>query len=130
MTFADLEWKLTYVGSAESEKYDQELDSVLVGPVVCGQYRFIFQVGSLDAHCHTVCSFIPLQCTFTVMQRSRCILGRLTMAASIGDLLEGVARSCSHEDFKTPAALLCFFSVPLDVTTCGLKHSSHSGPGM
>ena len=42
---ADLEWKLTYVGSAESEKYDQELDSVLVGPVVRGQYRFIFQVG-------------------------------------------------------------------------------------
>lgn len=41
---ADLEWKLTYVGSAESEKYDQELDSVLVGPVVRGQYRFIFQV--------------------------------------------------------------------------------------
>ncbi len=42
---ADLEWKLTYVGSAESAKYDQELDSVLVGPVVRGQYRFIFQVG-------------------------------------------------------------------------------------
>lgn len=45
--FADLEWKLTYVGSAESEKYDQELDSVLVGPVVRGQYRFIFQVISV-----------------------------------------------------------------------------------
>ncbi|EIE18841.1 anti-silence-domain-containing protein [Coccomyxa subellipsoidea C-169] len=44
----DLEWKLTYVGSAESEKYDQELDSVLVGPVVRGQYRFIFQADPPD----------------------------------------------------------------------------------
>lgn len=40
----DLEWKITYVGSAESEKYDQVLDSVLVGPVAPGQYRFVFQV--------------------------------------------------------------------------------------
>ncbi|CAL8463820.1 g3354 [Coccomyxa elongata] len=45
----DLEWKLTYVGSAESEKYDQELDSVLVGPVVRGQYRFIFQADPPDS---------------------------------------------------------------------------------
>ena len=41
---ADLEWKLIYVGSAESEEYDQVLDSVLVGPVYPGQYRFVFQV--------------------------------------------------------------------------------------
>lgn len=40
---ADLEWKLTYVGSAENEKYDQVLDSVYVGPVAPGQYRFVFQ---------------------------------------------------------------------------------------
>ena len=39
----DLEWKLTYVGSAESEKYDQVLDSVFVGPVAPGQYKFVFQ---------------------------------------------------------------------------------------
>ncbi|KAL3675114.1 hypothetical protein R1sor_025062 [Riccia sorocarpa] len=39
----DLEWKLTYVGSAEDEKYDQVLDSVLVGPISVGKYRFIFQ---------------------------------------------------------------------------------------
>ena len=38
-----MEWKLTYVGSAESEKYDQVLDSVFVGPVAPGQYRFVFQ---------------------------------------------------------------------------------------
>ena len=40
----DLEWKLIYVGSPESEKYDQVLDSVLVGPVAPGSYRFVFQV--------------------------------------------------------------------------------------
>ena len=34
---------MTYVGSAESEKYDQTLDAVYVGPVAPGQYRFIFQ---------------------------------------------------------------------------------------
>lgn len=39
----DLEWKLIYVGSPESEKYDQVLDSVLVGPVAPGSYRFVFQ---------------------------------------------------------------------------------------
>eukprot|EP00164_Ancoracysta_twista_P003335 GFYU01004448.1.p1 GENE.GFYU01004448.1~~GFYU01004448.1.p1 ORF type:complete len:154 (-),score=40.75 GFYU01004448.1:187-648(-) len=38
----DLEWKLVYVGSAESEKYDQELDSVLVGPVPLGMNKFVF----------------------------------------------------------------------------------------
>ena len=41
----DLEWKLTYVGSAESNDYDQCLDSVLVGPVMVGSYRFVFQAG-------------------------------------------------------------------------------------
>ncbi len=124
VTFADLEWKLTYVGSAESEKYDQELDSVLVGPVVCGQYRFIFQVGSLDTDCHTMCIFIPLQCTFMVMQRSRCMLRRRRNAASIGDFLEGVRRSCSHVGVISPAVLLRVFSVPLDIIPYGLKHSS------
>ncbi|KAG0599849.1 hypothetical protein M758_12G182800 [Ceratodon purpureus] len=39
----DLEWKLIYVGSAEDEKYDQILESVLVGPVNVGNYRFVFQ---------------------------------------------------------------------------------------
>lgn len=44
LLFADLEWKLIYVGSPESEKHDQVLDSVLVGPVAPGSYRFVFQV--------------------------------------------------------------------------------------
>eukprot|EP00887_Chlorella_sp_A99_P003412 scaffold7.g3412.t1 len=44
----DLEWKLTYVGSAESEKYDQVLDTVYVGPVAPGQYRFVFQADPPD----------------------------------------------------------------------------------
>merc|ERR1711934_815196 len=39
----DLEWKLIYVGSAEDEQHDQELESVLVGPVEMGINRFIFQ---------------------------------------------------------------------------------------
>jgi len=55
----DLEWKLIYVGSAESEKYDQVLDSVLVGPVYPGQYRFVFQVNSLA--CTTSILWLYLQ---------------------------------------------------------------------
>lgn len=37
-----------YVGSAEDEQYDQVLDSVLVGPVGIGSYRFIFQANPPD----------------------------------------------------------------------------------
>lgn len=43
----DLEWKIIYVGSAESEEYDQVLDSVLVGPVPAGRHMFVFQVSSI-----------------------------------------------------------------------------------
>lgn len=44
LLFLDLEWKIIYVGSAESEEYDQVLDSVLVGPVPAGRHMFVFQV--------------------------------------------------------------------------------------
>ncbi|WCJ25294.1 ASF1 like histone chaperone [Euphorbia peplus] len=44
----DLEWKLIYVGSAEDETYDQLLESVLVGPVNVGNYRFVFQADPPD----------------------------------------------------------------------------------
>ena len=40
----DLEWKLTYVGSAESSAYDQILDTIYVGPVPEGRHMFVFQV--------------------------------------------------------------------------------------
>lgn len=43
----DLEWKIIYVGSAESEEYDQVLDSVLVGPVPAGRHMFVFQASLL-----------------------------------------------------------------------------------
>lgn len=39
----DLEWKLTYVGSSTSLDHDQELDSILVGPVPVGVNKFLFQ---------------------------------------------------------------------------------------
>lgn len=46
---SDLEWKIIYVGSAESEEYDQVLDSVLVGPVPAGRHMFVFQVSTTPA---------------------------------------------------------------------------------
>ena len=40
----DLEWKLVYVGSAESDRHDQELDDIMVGPIPVGVNKFVFQV--------------------------------------------------------------------------------------
>ena len=40
----DVEFKLIYVGSAESESYDQVLDSVFVGPIPVGISKFVLQV--------------------------------------------------------------------------------------
>jgi len=39
----DLEWKVTYVGSSESKKYDQVLTSILVGPVMVGANKFVLE---------------------------------------------------------------------------------------
>lgn len=44
----DLEWKVVYVGSAKSEQFDQELESVLVGPVPQGMSRFILETPAPD----------------------------------------------------------------------------------
>lgn len=49
----DLEWKIIYVGSAESEEYDQVLDSVLVGPVPAGRHMFVFQVRFILVNLYT-----------------------------------------------------------------------------
>jgi len=38
----DLNWRLVYVGSSESEQHDQILEDVLVGPVVLGPNEFEF----------------------------------------------------------------------------------------
>lgn len=39
----DLEWKVTYVGSATDNSRDQVLECVLVGPVQPGTFRFVLQ---------------------------------------------------------------------------------------
>ncbi|RFU29248.1 hypothetical protein B7463_g7107, partial [Scytalidium lignicola] len=44
----DLEWKLIYVGSATSSEHDQELDSLLVGPIPIGVNKFIFEADPPD----------------------------------------------------------------------------------
>mmetsp|Transcript_18840 Transcript_18840/g.42103 ORF Transcript_18840/g.42103 Transcript_18840/m.42103 type:complete len:155 (-) Transcript_18840:1781-2245(-) len=45
----DIEWRLVYVGSAESDQHDQLLDSVLVGPMQVGGYKIVFQADAPDA---------------------------------------------------------------------------------
>ncbi|KAI9894254.1 MAG: Histone chaperone asf1 [Vezdaea aestivalis] len=44
----DLEWKLTYVGSATTNAHDQELDSLLVGPIPVGVNKFVFEADPPD----------------------------------------------------------------------------------
>lgn len=44
----DLEFKIVYVGSAESQQYDQVLESVLVGPVAVGTSKFTLSVPAQD----------------------------------------------------------------------------------
>eukprot|EP00041_Stephanoeca_diplocostata_P022315 m.531252 g.531252 ORF g.531252 m.531252 type:complete len:216 (+) comp22030_c0_seq1:216-863(+) len=44
----DLEWKIIYVGSAESEDHDQVLDSILVGPIPVGTNKFTFEAPPPD----------------------------------------------------------------------------------
>lgn len=43
---SDLEWKMIYVGSAESEEHDQVLDTIYVGPIPEGKHMFVFQVSN------------------------------------------------------------------------------------
>ncbi len=40
---------MVYVGSAKSQEYDQELDSVMVGPVPLGTSRFVLEVGGMGS---------------------------------------------------------------------------------
>jgi histone chaperone ASF1 len=44
----DLEWRVVYVGSAESEQHDQVLDSAFVGPVLPGTYKFRMEAPAPD----------------------------------------------------------------------------------
>lgn len=42
----DLEWKLIYVSSANSQEHDQVLDTLMVGPVPVGISQFAIEVSS------------------------------------------------------------------------------------
>ncbi|XP_014210597.1 histone chaperone asf1 [Copidosoma floridanum] len=44
----DLEWKMIYVGCAESEEFDQILDTIYVGPIPEGRHMFVFQADPPD----------------------------------------------------------------------------------
>jgi len=44
----DIEWKVVYVGSADDQEHDQELESILVGPVPKGTMKFLLESPSPD----------------------------------------------------------------------------------
>lgn len=44
LLLTDIEWKIIYVGSAESVSFDQLLDAVAVGPIPTGRHQFVFRV--------------------------------------------------------------------------------------
>jgi len=67
--FTDLEWKMIYVGSAESELYDQTLDTIFVGPVPEGRHMFVFQADPPDVTKIPVndvlgCTVVLLTCSY------------------------------------------------------------------
>lgn len=45
----DLEFKIIYVGSAETVEFDQVLDQIVVDAVPKGQFKFMFQVGFITS---------------------------------------------------------------------------------
>ena len=47
-SFQDLEFKIIYVGSAETYEFDQVLDQIVVDAVPQGQFKFMFQVCCVD----------------------------------------------------------------------------------
>jgi len=44
----DIEWKLIYIGKADDKNFDQELESVLIGPLQVGQMKFDFECEKPD----------------------------------------------------------------------------------
>jgi histone chaperone ASF1 len=44
----EIEWKVVYVGSAQTSSFDQILDEIEVGPVPTGTHKFILQVDPPD----------------------------------------------------------------------------------
>lgn len=56
----DIEWRLVYVGSAESDQHDQLLDSVLVGPMQVCVYPFVpFLTRTTVSLARTLCRIYP-----------------------------------------------------------------------
>ncbi|KAG6405602.1 hypothetical protein SASPL_133193 [Salvia splendens] len=73
----DLEWKLIYVGSAEDKIYDQVLESMLVGRVNVGNYRFVFQADPSKFKRKILLErslFLPLRLPFLCHRRRLCRL--------------------------------------------------------
>lgn len=46
---SDIEWQVIYVGSAEDQSLDQELDAVLLPACNTGRFKFVLQVPAPDA---------------------------------------------------------------------------------
>jgi len=44
----DIEWKVIYVGSAEDQNHDQELEAIMVGPLPVGQAKFVLEAPAPD----------------------------------------------------------------------------------
>ena len=74
LEYVDLEWKVVYVGSAESEEYDQVLDSILVGPIPVGVNKFVLQV-SIHTHSSLFLSFPRSFMSLILMTPFSCIGG-------------------------------------------------------
>lgn len=58
---------MIYVGSAESEEYDQVLDTIYVGPIPEGRHMFVFQVRFYSFLHYSLITFYQHTCLFEVV---------------------------------------------------------------
>lgn len=108
---ADLEWRMTYVGSADSQDYDQVLDSVLVGPVGPGQYKFVLQV----QHSWSCSAISAVHCSHMLTSLHACLQHNLHHAhIMIGQLSDcNLQQRCSCAQQQTQKSRRCMKTLML-----------------
>lgn len=74
---------MIYVGSAESEEFDQVLDTIYVGPIPEGRHMFVFQVKRHSQLYYYNCFALQLD-DFNIFQSIVFYLFRLIHRMSVG----------------------------------------------
>jgi hypothetical protein len=109
-TAADLEWRVVYVGSGEDEQHDQELQSVLVGPVPVGVNKFVLEVRALSSRewlCRTALTRATAAATAASLRAPRCMAQWCRDALSRCVLWSAVSRPTRRLCDGSPVVARC-----------------------